>query len=204
MAIILDGAEGITVPAGASGAQVLLRLGAYAPLPTSDIGPIWHDGYGGILTWQEIGSYEGYASARLAEVTFRAVDEPLPGTLVANGATVSRTTYAALFAVIGTTFGVGDGATTFNLPDMRGEFIRGWDAGRGADAGRVFGSAQADAFKSHNHPLNNVYSNRAGSPNWKVGLGAEVYFNYQNFSTDAAGGTETRPRNIALLPMIYY
>jgi microcystin-dependent protein len=66
-----------------------------------------------------------------------------PGWLKANGALVSRTTYAALFAAIGTTFGVGDGSTTFALPDVRGKFLRGWDDGRGLDAGRVFGSSQS-------------------------------------------------------------
>jgi phage-related tail fiber protein len=69
------------------------------------------------------------------------------GWLKANGAAVSRTTYAALFSAIGTTFGVGDGSTTFNLPDLRGEFMRGWDDGRGVDSGRAFGSAQLDQMQ---------------------------------------------------------
>ena len=64
------------------------------------------------------------------------------GWLVADGSPVSRTTYARLFSRIGTLYGSGNGSTTFNLPDMRGEFIRGFDAGRGVDAGRVFGSWQ--------------------------------------------------------------
>ena len=75
------------------------------------------------------------------------------GWLKANGAAVSRTAYAALFAAIGTTYGAGDFLNTFNLPDLRGEFIRGWDDGRGVDAGRVFGSAQAHALQSHQHGL---------------------------------------------------
>ena len=65
------------------------------------------------------------------------------GYLAANGSAVSRQTYARLFAAIGTTFGGGDGNTTFNLPDLRGEFIRGWDNGRGVDGGRQLGSWQA-------------------------------------------------------------
>ena len=65
------------------------------------------------------------------------------GYLAANGSAVSRQTYARLFAAIGTTFGGGDGSTTFNLPDLRGEFIRGWDSGRGVDSGRQIGSWQA-------------------------------------------------------------
>lgn len=75
-------------------------------------------------------------------IAFAASTAP-GGFLKANGAAISRTTYARLFATIGTTFGVGDGSTTFNLPDLRGEFIRGWDDGRSVDTGRVFGSAQA-------------------------------------------------------------
>lgn len=73
------------------------------------------------------------------------------GWLKCNGAAISRAAYASLFAMIGTTFGVGDGFNTFNLPDLRGEFIRGFDDGRGADGGRVLGSAQAESFRSHNH-----------------------------------------------------
>ena len=64
------------------------------------------------------------------------------GYLKCDGAAVSRTTYAALFAKLGTTWGAGNGTTTFNLPDLRGEFIRGADDGRGLDTGRVFGSVQ--------------------------------------------------------------
>lgn len=64
------------------------------------------------------------------------------GWLECNGAAVSRTTYSDLFANISTTFGAGDGTTTFNLPELRGEFIRGWDNARGIDSARVFGSFQ--------------------------------------------------------------
>jgi microcystin-dependent protein len=64
------------------------------------------------------------------------------GWLECNGAAISRTTYSDLFANIGTTFGTGDGSTTFNLPELRGEFIRGWDNSRGIDSGRAFGSFQ--------------------------------------------------------------
>ncbi|RMH12700.1 MAG: tail fiber protein, partial [Gammaproteobacteria bacterium] len=70
------------------------------------------------------------------------------GWLECNGAAINRTTYADLFAVIGTTYGAGDGVTTFNLPDLRGEFIRGYDNGRGADVGRALGSAQSWAIEN--------------------------------------------------------
>lgn len=73
------------------------------------------------------------------------------GWLKANGAAVSRTAYADLFARIGTTFGAGDGSTTFNLPDYRGEFLRGFDDGRGLDSGRTLNSVQAPMLLTHNH-----------------------------------------------------
>ena len=57
------------------------------------------------------------------------------GYLECNGAPVSRTTYAALFSFIGTQYGAGNGSSTFNLPDLRGEFVRGFDYGRGVDSG---------------------------------------------------------------------
>jgi phage-related tail fiber protein len=122
------------------------------------------------------------------------------GYIKANGAAVSRTTYAALFAAIGTTFGAGDGSTTFLVPDLRGEFIRGWDDSRGIDSGRSFGSAQADEFKSHSHTVNSgfgsyaSYSFSTGDPTWYP----------TSYSTNATGGTETRPRNIALLACIKF
>jgi microcystin-dependent protein len=82
------------------------------------------------------------------------------GWLKCNGAAVSRTTYATLFTAIGTTYGVGDGSTTFNLPELRGEFIRGLDDGRGVDTDRALGSAQGDQNKSHTHTAS---SSSAGS-----------------------------------------
>ena len=84
------------------------------------------------------------------------------GYLKANGAAVSRITYSNLFAAIGTTFGAGDGPTTFNLPDLRGEFIRGFDDGRGVDSGRVLGSSQTDAFQGHWHNLYMVRNSTTG------------------------------------------
>ncbi|MGP8432046.1 tail fiber protein [Paraburkholderia fungorum] len=62
--------------------------------------------------------------------------------LKANGAAVSRIAFDKLYAAVGTQFGIGDGATTFNLPDLRGEFVRGLDDGRGTDTGRALGSTQ--------------------------------------------------------------
>lgn len=86
------------------------------------------------------------------------------GWLECDGSAVSRTTYAELFANIGTVFGVGDGSTTFNLPDYQGEFLRGYDSGATVDVdaasrtdrgdgtgGNVVGAKQTSANKSHTH-----------------------------------------------------
>jgi len=73
------------------------------------------------------------------------------GYLECNGAAISRTTYAALFAVIGTSYGTGNGSSTFNVPDLRGEFVRGFDNGRGVDSGRNIAHAQGSQNASHNH-----------------------------------------------------
>jgi microcystin-dependent protein len=121
-----------------------------------------------------------------------AMDTPPAGYLKCDGSAVSRTTYAALFAAIGTVHGVGNGSTTFNLPDLRGEFIRGWDDGRGVDSGRAFGSFQADELKAHTHTYSR--SDDTGSPT-PGGNGGH----YTTTATSSTGGVETRPRNIALL-----
>lgn len=131
-----------------------------------------------------------------------AQSAPPPGWLKANGAAVSRTTYAALFGQIGTGYGAGNGSTTFNLPDMRGEFVRGWDDGRGVDSGRVFGSHQTDAFQGHTHGLyhqNNTAPGGGGPSASAAGPNATG-----PALTDGTNGTprtaaETRPRNRALL-----
>ncbi len=78
-------------------------------------------------------------------VNWFAMTSPPSGWIKANGAAVSRTTFAALFTAIGTTFGVGGGSTTFNVPDLRGEYIRGFDDAKGTDTGRVFGSSQTSS-----------------------------------------------------------
>jgi microcystin-dependent protein len=81
------------------------------------------------------------------------------GWVLCNGGLYGRTSgdpspQPNLFDVIGTTYGAGDSLTTFAVPDLRGMFVRGFDNGRGIDPLRVFGTQQADDFKSHNHSGN--------------------------------------------------
>lgn len=150
------------------------------------------------------------------------------GFIKANGAVISRSVYADLFAAIGTTFGAGDGTTTFSVPDLRGEFLRVWDDARGIDSGRTLGSYQKGSVNAWNVPAsegyygamaagpdNNVATSRvilgydstnsdsyagsaAGHSGAAVGNGGTWY------NDDGWGGGVTRPRNIALLACIKY
>ena len=82
--------------------------------------------------------------------------------LPCEGQVVSRTTYADLFAAIGTVFNTGgEAGTDFRLPETRGEAIRGFDNGRGIDAARVFGTYQLDQFQGHAHETG-AFVNLAG------------------------------------------
>lgn len=137
------------------------------------------------------------------------------GWLECNGATVSRTTYSRLFNAIGTRFGAGNGSTTFQLPDLRGEFIRGWDAGRGLDTGRVLGSVQGDQNRLHSHSINDPgHSHTTQLARELMARGSNAVYgdeSMQGFDNpvtnhvstgiriNADGGNESRPRNVALL-----
>jgi len=142
-------------------------------------------------------------------VNYFARQFPPEGWLLCDGREVSRDVFADLFNMLGTSFGKGDGKITFNLPDLRGEFIRGLDMGRGIDSNRGLGSSQADDFKSHFHGL--LFGAKAGSVNAVVSnndrLLDDVKYTYASghgaYMT-AEGGAETRPRNVALLACIKY
>jgi microcystin-dependent protein len=115
--------------------------------------------------------------------------------ILADGGTANRTDDARLFAKFGTTYGVGDGATTFGLPEWRGEFVRALDLGRGIDVGRAHGSHQAQSIQSHSHtlPVNDDSSTGNGYVEDAQGSGTP-----RTASTGSTGDTETRPRNVAL------
>lgn len=135
-----------------------------------------------------------------------AMNSAPTGWLSANGAAVSRTAYAALFAAIGTTFGTGDGSTTFTLPDLRGYFIRGAGTNSDGTAAGTFGAKQADAFQGHNHTTNagiaQPYANQGSAWSFAYAIGGATV---TTPITDGTNGTprtasETRPKNI---PMLY-
>ena len=141
------------------------------------------------------------------------VTETAPsGYLECNGAAISRVTYATLFGVISDDYGVGDGYTTFNLPDYRGEFLRGWDhaAANDPDAatrtdrgdgtgGDVVGSKQADEIKAHVHTVNTDTLSATGGD---TGGGFPEFSVTGN--TGSTGGNETRPRNVNVMYCIKY
>jgi microcystin-dependent protein len=149
-----------------------------------------------------------------------------PGFLPANGAPVSRSTFAALFAVTGTTFGSGDGSTTFNVPNLQGEFIRGWDTAGSVDTGRAFGSAQAYAtarpqtttpskllsdgttttLESASNPsaIGFVRTSNAGESITAGSIDSTGSGTEMDVINAVAGDAETRPRNVALLACIKF
>ena len=137
------------------------------------------------------------------QVAYFATFTPPTGWLKADGSLFNRLAYAALFAAIGSLYGAGDGSTTFRLPDLRGQFIRGLDDGAGVDPARVMGSNQADGAK-------------VGLLNDGSIIPANIQFgstgNTFHFVSDGTGllgrtnspDTETRPKNVALLACIRY
>jgi microcystin-dependent protein len=149
-------------------------------------------------------------------ITFAGSTAPT-GYLACSGQQVDRVTYADLFAAVGTVFGVGDGTTTFNLPDLRGEFVRGWDNGRGIDSGRAFGSTQNSANLAHSHTITDPgHQHNAtltddtrnvadgGVTGGNVPTTAVTDNAVTGITVDSSGGTEARPRNIALLYCIKF
>ena len=125
-----------------------------------------------------------------------AMNSAPTGWLAADGSAVSRSTYAALFSAIGTTHGVGNGSTTFNLPDLRGIFVRGSGAQTiaGITYSKTFAGKENDEFKSHYHSNGFVSQAVPASGGTATGwTGAYTQI------TGYTGGSETRPANIALL-----
>ena len=140
------------------------------------------------------------------------VDKIAPGFLEVDGSVKSSATYPDLAAFLGTTFNKGDeGAGNFRLPESRAEFFRGWDHGRGVNVGRGIGTYELDEYKSHFHLMTlHRSSGVAGSAMPAVNGGNNsTPFNANggssNFTTistgrtETSGGTETRPRNLAVM-----
>lgn len=130
------------------------------------------------------------------------------GYLICDGSLVSRTTYATLYATIGTTFGQGDGIRTFQLPDLSGQFIRSWDSKGLVDPYRLMGSKQADAMQGHFHSIQDVWPKGTGyGYTGTTGVGSGAINTTGGPIADTTHGvpriaSETRPVNIALVACI--
>ena len=149
------------------------------------------------------------------------------GWFLCNGAAISRSSYSALFSAVGTSSGIGDGFTSFNVPDLRGVFLRGVNGARGGglsdpdvgsrgsinggNSGNAVGSYQTDIFGSHSHI--SPYGENTGSDGdypWgyyggnnlpgSSGTDGDNVWPY----TSPTGGAETRPRNIYVNYIIKY
>lgn len=156
---------------------------------------------------------------------------PPAHTLACNGAAISRTAYAELFAVIGTTAGAGDGSTTFNVPDLRGMFIRGTGGNAAAlgveqgDAIRNFvGHAQVRAGVTHDGIRTDIFNYSTGVLNislpsdgggagvapagFVMEYGTPIVYSDQDFDIDASRNiptaAENRPVNVAMTYCIIY
>lgn len=181
-----------------------LRIGTAGQL---GIGGANYGTAGQVLTSSGPGAAPSWATSNIqaGAVSYFATAAAPSGWLKANGALISRTTYATLFAAIGTAFGAGDGSTTFALPDLRGEFVRGWDDARGVDSGRTFGSTQDSDNKSHTHNFRGGSAANGGKIyNASYGAGGSGYTIEATDSIVSAGGVEARPRNVALLACIKF
>ena len=163
----------------------------------------------------------------LGRIAYFAGSTPQTGWMECDGSLVSRTTYSNLFGVVGTAYGAGDGSTNFNLPDLRGEFIRSWSNGRGGvDTSRGLGTLQASDVDSHTHAGTTALPTHVNYSVYSVGGGDNFVFNSFSFTANTAntskfndyqhthtftsgnpsvdGDTETRGRNFALMACIKY
>jgi microcystin-dependent protein len=159
-------------------------------------------------------------------VAFAGTNLP-SGWLLCDGSAVNRTTYAGLFGAIGIAHGGGDGVATFNLPDYRGRFLRGVDGAAGRDpdsanraapqtgvaivtggpgnTGNSVGSVQGDALASHTHNAVHTHGAYAAAGNQFTAISdidGDTLTTY--IPTQPFGGSETRPRNVAVTFIIKY
>ena len=137
--------------------------------------------------WEEITGGGGGGSATIGAIVAWANLSVPDGWLECDGSPIPAE-YTELIALIGA-----------NTPDLRGEFVRGWDNGAGVDAGRALLSSQTDEFASHNHSLLSFFN----QGNFAAGgVGNPLYRDTNDESVSTEGGTETRPRNVALMYII--
>jgi microcystin-dependent protein len=157
-------------------------------------------------------------------MAFGGAKEP-GGYLICDGREIDRKDYSALFDALGETWGKGDGTKTFNIPDLRGEFLRGADnmettkgsANVDVDKGRKVGAKQLDALQDHYHEVSGLVRSQGDFPignrnntlwsNDPHGSGLpNTSWETANLDKTKRGNprysSETRPRNVAVLFII--
>lgn len=235
--VLVGSALRATTITNALGYAPMLRLGAGAALPSTNIGPIWHDDYASIMTWQTFSAnnaaYTGYASVLIGSLLADTQPTARTGYLLSGANNLSRTTYAALrgwamhngIMVASATWAAGaiaikdnaDG-TTFTAYDVRGEFPRFFDNGRGIDNGRGFGTSQIDAMQNIVGNFSSwirVVASPMSGPFYDNGVRANPMFSGGGGDNSQTGvtfdasrvvrtATETHPRNTALLAAIKF
>lgn len=179
VSVVAAGVELIDGPQASGPAYQLTRYGDEVTVVSTGAGWAAFALYiaAGSITAEQLSSAISGTFVQTGSILPWAAAGTLPtGYLECTGAAVSRTTYAELFAVIGTTYGSGDGSTTFNLPDYRGMFLRGLagdattdpdkttrtDRGDGT-GGNVVGSRQGDATRAHTHSAGTLATASAGN-----------------------------------------
>lgn len=114
---------------------------------------------------------DGVAIPPGAVMSFAVSAAPV-GWLACDGTAVSRTQYSSLFTAVGTTYGVGNNSTTFNVPNLQGQFVRGLTTNQSTasrdplSASRVLGNVQGDAIRNITGSLNGVIGGSSAAYNW--------------------------------------
>lgn len=160
---------------------------------------------------------------------FAGEEDKIPsGWMLCDGKELNRTDYSALYNIIGTAWGAGDGSNTFNLPDTRGMFLRGVSGdsnidedknnrmylNSGGNTNNNVGSYQSDSFKSHNHGggrhrhsigfrMSGIIVDSGGGSDQSVVTGT-TNTSYANDIIESEGGNETRPDNVYVNYMIKF
>jgi microcystin-dependent protein len=196
--------------------------GLTTPLPISEGGTGASTAPQALINLGVIAAIDAIITVPIGGVVMWTAATPPTNFLECNGQALSRVTFGNLFSVMGTTFGAGDGSTTFNIPDLRGFFVRGWANSSTEDAGRVFGSNQVNAVGPHTHPVIDPGHDHSvdfaaitfaggGTPARNPGISGPTFSTnpaVTNLTIGTSSGsgtsTESRPDNVALMYVVRY
>jgi microcystin-dependent protein len=185
----------------AYGTSPVLRTSDTAPVSPNN-GDLWYEtDTGRFFTyidsfWVEIGNADGALQTPTGLINPYAGLTAPTGWLICNGASVSRTTYASLFSVISTTYGVGDGSTTFTLPNLKGRMPVGLDSTQTEfDAMGETGGVKSVTLTEAQMPLHShttpAHTHTTPNHTHSVTLGTHAHENYTT-ANPGSGGTGTR------------